>query len=59
MRGELGERDGEDGEIDAGDAEAEGEKADDRARTPPRPAIAASKAEPRADAEMHEQRRRT
>ena len=35
--GELGERDGQDREIDAGDAEAEREKADDRAAAPRRP----------------------
>ncbi len=29
--GEFGERDGEDGEIDAGHAEAKSQKADDRA----------------------------
>ena len=34
---ELGEGDGEDGEVDAGDAEAEGEKADHGAGQRPRP----------------------
>ena len=54
--GELGERDGQDGEIDAGDAEAERQEADDRAAGH-RDRDRGQQAEPGADAEMHVERR--
>ena len=49
--GELGEGDGQDGEINAGNAEAEGEIADDRAAGGGE-RDGGEQAQPRADAEM-------
>ena len=54
--GELGEGDGEDREIDAGDAEAERQEADDRAAGH-RDRDRGRKADPGTDAEMHVERR--
>ena len=54
--GKLGERNSQDGEIDAGDAEAESEKADDR-RTRRRDRNRHQKAEPRRHAVAGEQHR--
>ena len=54
---EFGERDGQDREIDAGDAEAERQESDDRAARH-RDRHRGEQPDPRADAEMHVERRR-
>ena len=53
--GELGERDGQDREIDAGDAEAERQESDDRAARH-RDRDRGQQADPRTDAVMHVER---